>query len=443
MKTNTLSLLAHNILKHQKALIHFFEKVEKQALLPFYCSVDLRDSGFKVVPVDSNLYPAGFNNICPDDLRTAPPIFKKELQKIAEQEEIQNLKKILILPEPHTQNLFYIENLFYLHQIIQNAGFDVRIGWYDGHPESAEASMQNKEPIHLRSFTGKHLQAFPIQIEAQNDTTVLSTQDFTPDLILLNNDFSRGYPKAFDTIQQPIIPSYTLGWHSRKKSEHFRYYNQLANEFASIIDIDPWIVQIDTEEVTPVNFNQNQGIEQVADVVERILSKTKQAYDAHQIQRQPFAFIKNNAGTYGMGIMVVHSSDELKHLNRRIRNKMSVGKNHRPIESVIIQEGIPTATVVNQLAAEPVIYLAGSELVGGFLRSHTERGEEENLNTPGMIFKKLCMSDLREVQLEVSEDRMESSATAPTLELVYGTIAKLSTLAAGLELRRHLRTSRR
>ena len=30
---------------------------------PFYSSVDLRNSGFKIAPVDTNLYPGGFNNL--------------------------------------------------------------------------------------------------------------------------------------------------------------------------------------------------------------------------------------------------------------------------------------------------------------------------------------------------------------------------------------------
>ena len=40
-----------------------------EAVLPVppYTSIDLRDSGFKAVPVDSNAFPGGFNNICPDD----------------------------------------------------------------------------------------------------------------------------------------------------------------------------------------------------------------------------------------------------------------------------------------------------------------------------------------------------------------------------------------
>src|SRR4029077_19004762 len=126
-----------------------------------------------------------------------------------------------------------------------------------------------------------------------------------------------------------------------------------------------------------------------------VLGRTQLAYESHQVDRKPFVFIKNNAGTYGMGIMVAHSADDVKQMNRRMKNKMSVGKNRLPIQSVVVQEGIPTATLIDRLAAEPVIYLVGCELIGGFLRTNTEKGVEENLNSQGMVFKKLCMSDLR------------------------------------------------
>ena len=33
---------------------------------PFYGSVDLRNAGFKLAPVDMNLFPGGFNNLNPD-----------------------------------------------------------------------------------------------------------------------------------------------------------------------------------------------------------------------------------------------------------------------------------------------------------------------------------------------------------------------------------------
>ncbi|HUP57282.1 MAG TPA: glutamate--cysteine ligase, partial [Bdellovibrionota bacterium] len=142
-------------------------------------------------------------------------------------------------------------------------------------------------------------------------------------------------------------------------------------------------------------------------------------------------FVKNNSGTYGMGIMVIRDAEELRTLNRRAKNKMSVGKNRHPIESVAVQEGIRTTTLVQRLPAEPVIYLFGDELIGGFLRTNSERTEEDNLNSQGMVFKKLCMSDLRAL------DEEEPTKRVPTLELAYGWVARISALATGRELAAH------
>ncbi len=427
MISGTKQLLAKKIQMKRRELWDWHMECARKAPPPFYCSIDLRDSGHKIVPVDSNLYPAGFNNICPEDLRVAPLSFRAQVDSILSLRGRSQAKKILILPESHTQNTYYIENLYYLNQIVESAGFETKIGWYSPSLEDL------KTPITLRSFTDKELTAFPLQISGG----VASAGDFVPDLILLNNDFSSGYPKPLDAVVQPIVPSHTLGWHSRKKSEHFRYYNKLAEEFARILEIDPWLIQIDTEEVGPVNFNENKGTEEVAQVVERILERTRQAYIEHHVNREPFVFVKNNSGTYGMGIMVAHSAEDLRNMNRRTKTKMSTGKNRLPIDSVVVQEGVPTATLVDRLAAEPVIYLFGTQLIGGFLRTNTEKSDEDNLNSQGMVFKKLCMSDLRTPDQEIAQD--EDLKDEPILELVYGSIARISALATGMELAHHAR----
>src|SRR5690606_37359279 len=129
---------------------------------------------------------------------------------------------------------------------------------------------------------------------------------------------------------------------------------------------------------------------------------------------------------------MVKSAEEVLTVNRREKNKMSVGKNRSQIHSVVVQEGIPTSMIVNRLAAEPAIYLAECELIGGFLRTHTSRGVDENLNSPGMVFKTLCMSDLQ--SLADPQEFADSDPAERELELVYGSIARLSSLAAGREL---------
>ncbi len=416
--TKFQKLLAQKILANRKKAWEWFCARSCEATPPFYSSIDLRDAGFKIAPVDSNLFPAGFNNICPEDVRASKKLIQTQIARQSSALGVELPKRILILPEFHTQNKFYIENLASLRSMIQESGFEVEIGW---HPDE-------KSDVTLTSESGKTLLAHPVSARAGK----LVAGEFEPDLILLNNDFSGGYPKLLDEISQPVIPSHRLGWHTRKKSTHFKHYNDLATEFAELIGVDPWLLTVASEEVAGVNFNESVGIDSVAEVTRKILAATQACYTAHGVSRKPFVFVKNNSGTYGMGIMVVHSESEVTEMNRRTKNKMSVGKNKAQIESVLVQEGVPTATLVDRLPSEPVIYLMGLELLGGFLRTNSERGDEDNLNSQGMVFRKLCMSDLTHPEDDDPED--QDGKKEPVLELVYGTIARISALATGREL---------
>jgi glutamate--cysteine ligase len=130
---------------------------------------------------------------------------------------------------------------------------------------------------------------------------------------------------------------------------------------------------------------------------------------------------------------VIESIEELKKMNRRTKNKMSIGKNKSTIDHVIVQEGVPTQMTTEGYTAEPVIYIMGEELIGGFIRANTERSDMDNLNAQGMFFKKLCFKDLSD-SLAVKKSS-EFPEDFPTLEAVYGAVAKLSALAAAMEIK--------
>ena len=408
--------IANAVFTHREQVQAWFDQKFKENLSSFYCSVDLRDSGEKVAPVDCNLFPAGFNNICEVDLESAAQIFRAQIEKKAKDLSIPVPEKILVIPENHTENKFYLENLFFLKKIFEDANFEVTFGRLDGDSKTYE----------LFTASEKHITEFPVVKE----NGMLRTENgFTPDWVILNNDFSAGYPAQLDGVKQPIFPSYKLGWHTRKKSTHFTFYNQLAREFAALIELDPWHMTIESEAVDHVNFGEELGMDRVIETSDKMLKKITKEYEKRQIARKPALFIKNDAGTYGMGIMVINSIDELKTMNRRTKNKMSMGKNKSAIEQVLVQEGIPTVMTTDGVTSEPVIYMMGEELVGGFIRANKERSDMDNLNSQGMFFKKLCFKDL-------SESLQSGKATEiPTLEAVYGVIAKLSALAAAMELR--------
>ena len=403
---------------------HWFESKFKEFPPSFYCSIDIRDSGGKIAPVDCNLFPAGFNNICEYDLEASPPIFRTQIEKLAKAYSVNVPEKILIIPESHTENKFYLENLYYLKSILEEAAFEVAFGRYDAGCDGSPNVLE------LTSHSEKKITQATIK---KTDGLLQTTTGFVPDWIILNNDFSQGYPDCLDGVKQPIFPSYKLGWHSRKKSTHFDFYNQLAIEFANLIGIDPWHFTILSKAVPHVNFNEGTGMDRLIETADQMFADLREKHKTHGIERKPTLFIKNDSGTYGIGIMVIESTDELRNMNRRTKNKMSVGKGKSLIEQVIVQEGVPTQLTTDNFTAEPVIYIMGEELIGGFIRANTERSDMDNLNSQGMFFRKLCFKDLSDsLEVKTAEGCPEDF---PTLEAVYGMVAKLSALAAAMEIK--------
>lgn len=390
---------------------------------PFYSSIDLRDAGFKLAPVDANLYPAGFNNICSEDLERSGEILKPLL--------IRRLgrmpKRIAILPEFHTRNKFYVDNVYEIRQMFRRLGIETEVGWIpqEGHQDASQS-------IPLQTSDERIVQAFPFTRKGDK----LVFEPFEPEMILLNNDFSAGFPEILRGLAQPVQPSAKMGWHTRKKSDFFTHYNRLAGELAQAAGIDPWQLQVATKLVDGVNFDENAGMDRIAAAVEETLENMRREYAAHGVNEQPFVFVKNNAGTYGMGVLKVESGQELLQLNRRERNKMAVGKGSYQVNDVIVQEGIPTRFQVDGVYAEPCIYLLGHDLLGGFLRKNPTRGRVDNLNSKGMVFQRLCISDLRKRDLPAGARDALAPDRDLELELVYGTIAQLSAAAIRLEIAR-------
>jgi glutamate--cysteine ligase len=155
----------------------------------------------------------------------------------------------------------------------------------------------------------------------------------------------------------------------------------------------------------------------------------REKYARYGITEDPFVIVKADAGTYGMGIMTVKSVDDVRNLNRKTRNKMSVIKEGQPVSEVIIQEGVYTFESVAGAVAEPVIYMIDQFVVGGFYRVHTARGKDENLNAPGMEFRPLAFeTDCH------SPDCAGGPGDPPNRFYTYGVVARLATLAAAIEV---------
>lgn len=382
---------------------------------PIYGSVDLRNAGFKLAPVDMNLFPAGFNNLNPHFLSVSIHAAEKIIHQIS-----PDAKTILLIPESHTRNVYYWENIKVLRDILNQAGFDVRFG-------SLDASLAAPQTIRLSS--GEEMMVEPISRQGNQ----LHVQNVYPDLILLNNDLSQGIPEILLNIKQTIVPPAELGWHQRLKSGHFQFYAEVADEFAHHIGIDPWLIAPLFEHCGEIDFMQSDGMECLIGHANDLFTHIQKKYDEYHIQHQPFLVVKADAGTYGMAVMTVRNVDELMALNRKQRTRMSMTKGGQPVRQVIVQEGVYTfETIVEQNSvAEPVVYLFGETVVGGFYRIHREKGTDENLNAPGMRFEPLAFSQ------SCHEPCGEKSANLyQNRYFTYGIIAQLSMLAAAREVKR-------
>jgi len=380
---------------------------------PFYASVDLRNAGFKLAPVDTNLFPAGFNN-----LNTAFMPLCIQAAQAAVERICPTARRVLIIAENHTRNLFYLESLETLRGIFEQAGLDARIG-------SLRDDMT--EPADIELPSGKTCHLAPLE---RNGNRV-GIGEFSPCMVLLNNDLSGGLPAILQNLEQQVAPPLHAGWYTRKKSDHFTHYNDVANEFAEQLGIDPWLVSPLTLQCGEVDFMARSGTECLSRNVESMLKAVQKKYDQYGIEKEPFAVVKADSGTYGMGIMTVKSVDEIVNLNRKQRNKMSSAKEGLVVDNVLIQEGVYTFETLGeeQAVAEPVIYMMDHFVVGGFYRVHTGRGSDENLNAPGMHFQPLAFA-----KSCIEPNKADQPDAEPNRFYAYGVIARLALLAAAREL---------
>lgn len=411
--TGPINELEQRILDSTPAIERWFRLEWMEHTPPFYTSVDIRNAGFKLAPVDTNLYPGGWNNLTPEMLPLAVQAAMAAIEKICPE-----AKNLLVIPENHTRNTFYLSNVVQLQRIFHMAGLNVRVG---------SISPEIKETTVIDLPGGEQVTLEPV-IRSQHR---LGLKDFDPCTILLNNDLSAGAPGILEDLhEQYLLPPLHAGWSVRRKSNHFQSYEDISKRFGKMLGIDPWLINPMFAKCGDVDFSADQGMECLRSNVDALLSKVKRKYKEYGINEKPFVVVKADNGTYGMGIMTVRDVKDLDAINRKTKNKMNVIKDGQTVNEVIIQEGVLTNERVNDSVAEPVVYMMDRYVVGGFYRVHADRGVDENLNAPGASFVPLAF----EHSTHLPQPGMKPGASAPNRFYMYGVVARLAMLASSYEL---------
>src|SRR5688500_20246343 len=94
------------IIDAMSSIEHWLRNEWQKHSLPFYTSVDLRNAGFKLAPVDTNLFPGGFNNLNP----ALQPLCVQAVQTAVER-VCPDARGVVLVPEHHARHAVHPQNV--------------------------------------------------------------------------------------------------------------------------------------------------------------------------------------------------------------------------------------------------------------------------------------------------------------------------------------------
>jgi len=405
---------------HGNEVIQVLQSQISSCGYPIYTSLDIRDAGWKIAAVDVNLFPAGFNNLTLKDRSRGA---QKMREFFSAKLMVASPWTITVVPEAHTNNPGYLENLAGILNLLKEAGCHPQLMW-PGDPLPKAWT--------LKTQSGAELVYLP------RDEALKNSQ-----ALFLNHDLSGGIPPVIEGVALPTFPSTRLGWYRRRKSTHQEIVEALLKKIQKELSwFDPWYLSARTKMIPAVDFESDQALNMLADEIDLEHEILKKEYLERQIPDSPRIFVKNDAGTYGMGVLSIKDSSEIRDAGRKLRQKMRKGKESVPISQVIIQEAIPTALSYQSqnsqvIVGEPVVYMVNGLPIGGFIRLHENLGPDarwENLNQPGSKLESLeCPDNPGHPTRPFAKIRSSNPCEQLGSTQIYGLVARLHAVAAGLE----------
>ncbi len=411
--TGPTNELEQRVLDSTPAIERWFRLEWMEHTPPFYTSVDVRNSGFKLAPVDTNLHPSGWNNLTADMLPLAVQAAMAAIEKICP--EARNL---LLVPDNHNRSNSYLSNLAQLKRIFHAAGLNVRFGSISPDIKSAtDFELPNGAVITLEPVL--------------RDNGRLGLKNFDPCTVLLNNDLATGAPGILEDLsQQYLLPPLHAGWSVRRKSLHFQNYEEVSKRFGKLLGVDPWLINPMFARCGGVNFSENKGMDALSSNIDALLTKVRRKYKEYGINEKPFVVVKSDNSNDGSGAFTVRDVKDLEQIKQRQKNRSSDVRPGAEMTEVLVQEGVLTNERINESVAEPVVYMLDRYVVGGFYRVHADRGMDDNLSGPGSSFVPLAFQR----STHLPQAGIKPGASAPNRFYMYGVIGRLAMLAASYEL---------
>ena len=104
--TGPINELEQRILDSMPAIERWFRLEWMEHTPPFYTSVDIRNAGFKLAPVDTNLFPGGWNNLTENMLPLAVQAAMAAVEKICPEIVPNDLREELSVKSDGLMNAY-------------------------------------------------------------------------------------------------------------------------------------------------------------------------------------------------------------------------------------------------------------------------------------------------------------------------------------------------
>jgi glutamate--cysteine ligase len=411
--TGPINELEARILESMPAIERWFRLEWMEHTPPFYTSVDLRNAGYKLAPVDTELFPTGFNNLTPQMLPLGVQAAMAAIEKICPE-----AKNLLLVPgaQALAGNPFYLTHLQRLVEVFTLAGLNVRLG---------SLAKEVETPSQLALPDGGELTLEPL-VRTQRR---LGLKDFDPCTILLNDDLAAGVPGMLEDLhEQYLLPPLHASSATRRKSRHFASYEEVAKRFAKLLGMDPWLLHTMHGQCGQVDFTREEGFDCIKSNADALLAKVRRKHKEYGIAERAFVVVKSD-GPGGTDVVTLRDAKDLDDPERRARLARSMPAASAS-RDVIVQEGVPTYERINDAVAEPVVYMIDRYVIGGFYRVHAARGIDESLDAPGSAYVPLAFAESHQLPRRGAKP----GASAPNRFYMYGVIGRLAMLGAAYEL---------
>jgi glutamate--cysteine ligase len=396
--TGPINELEQRMLESMPAIERWFRLEWMEHTPPFYASVAVHNAGFKLTPVDTHLFPDGWNHLAPETQQLAVQAAMAAIEKICPE-----AKNLLLIPKNDTRDPAYQANLARLARIFNLAGLNVRLG---------SLSPEVNVPVGLALASGERLELEPLLRTPRR----LGLKYFDPCTILLNTDLKQGIPGMLEDLsEQYLLPPLHAAWPTRRQHRHFEIYEEVAKRLAKLLGMDVWLIHPASAVCSAADLSAPEGIESLQTQVDAILTKTRRKYKEYGINEKPFAVIKSNQGPAQTDAWTVRDAKDIPVL-------MAQQSLPHPSDC-LVQEGVLTQERIQEAIAEPQVYLMDRYVVGGYYRVHSTVNDQQQ-------FVPLAFDQ----QAQLPQLGVQPGSSAPNRFYMYGVMARLAVLAASYEL---------